>query len=130
MKATIKPQGVGRHIPESVDRMRLRSVLNLVVLHDGRIRNPITARFYMAPSGGRTHCTVFVHWEEHHHAGYAAVGGYGYHRASAALQSALEKAGISIDEEIAGRGDGAMESAMNAIADAIGCGPVRYVVRN
>lgn len=50
--------------------------------------------------------------------GYA--GGYGYHKASAALQCAINDAQIELDESISGRGESAMTDALAAIAHAMG----------
>jgi len=54
--------------------------------------------------------------------GSGFAGGYGYHKESAAMEEALESAGIVIDyrDSISGRGEGAMESALMAIARKLG----------
>lgn len=52
--------------------------------------------------------------------GGAYAGGYGYHRASAALEGALNDAGIVLSEAIEGRGEGAMIEALKAVAAALG----------
>lgn len=52
--------------------------------------------------------------------GGGKAGGYGYHRASAALQVALNDAGVVLSENIAGRGETAMTDAMEAISKALG----------
>ena len=51
--------------------------------------------------------------------GGGRAGGYGYHRASAALDEAITNAGFNISESISGRGDVAMEEALIAIAKLI-----------
>lgn len=51
--------------------------------------------------------------------GSGSAGGYGYHRASAAAEEAIENAGIELSETIGGRGDNAMREAVEAIARAI-----------
>lgn len=56
--------------------------------------------------------------------GGAYAGGYGYHRKSAAAANAFEHAGITFDEDIAGRGDGAVRDALEAIGRACGIDPV------
>ena len=45
----------------------------------------------------------------------------GYHKDSAALSAALDSAGITLSEDIAGRGDGPMREALTAIVRATGC---------
>lgn len=52
--------------------------------------------------------------------GGGKAGGYGYHRASAALQAALDDAGIVLTEAIDGRGESAMFDALAATAKALG----------
>jgi len=52
--------------------------------------------------------------------GYGKAGGYGYHKPSAAMQEALNAAGMTFDQDIAGRGDGLMEDALRALADHLG----------
>ena len=49
--------------------------------------------------------------------GYA--GGYGYHRPSAAAESAIRDAGIVLSQSIGGVGDSAIEGALSAIAAAL-----------
>ena len=55
---------------------------------------------------------------------YGQVGkrvcGYGYHKESAAIAAAIESAGISLDTDISGVGDGAIKEALSAIANALG----------
>lgn len=50
-------------------------------------------------------------------AGSGMAGGSVFHRPSAAAQVAFEEAGITLSEPIDGRGERAIISAMNALAD-------------
>ena len=58
--------------------------------------------------------------------GHGKAGGYGYHKASAAMQNAITAAGFTLTDEngdsmpINGRGDEAMRDATIAIAAALG----------
>ena len=52
--------------------------------------------------------------------GMGKAGGYGYHKASAAMQEALEDAGITLPADIAGVGDEAMRDALLALAKHVG----------
>lgn len=54
-----------------------------------------------------------------HISGGGKASGYGYHRASAALQSAFADAGVLLNDAIDGRGEGAMRDALTAIAIAL-----------
>lgn len=51
--------------------------------------------------------------------GTGKAGGYGYHKASAALAAAISDAGIVLSESISGVGDSAMRNACEAIARAV-----------
>lgn len=77
----------------------------------------VTARFYWP--GDVAYCCVWVHgWAvgKPSGQGYGKAGGYGYHKESAALESALRDAGITFSQGIAGRGDSAMRAAFQALA--------------
>ena len=52
--------------------------------------------------------------------GHGWANGGGYHKARAALDSALASAGITLSEAIAGRGDGAIRDGLLAVAEAYG----------
>ena len=75
----------------------------------------VIARFYW-PSTVCYSC-LWVHGNEHGR-GAGKAGGGGYHKASAAFSAALDDAGITLSEDIAGRGDNAIESAVEAVARA------------
>lgn len=55
-----------------------------------------------------------------HLSGGAYAGGYGYHRPSQAMQSALNDAHIFTSENIGGVGETGMREAMEAIANKLG----------
>lgn len=81
----------------------------------------VIARWYASRSrnAANIYCNVWVRgnvWASGH--GYA--GGGGYDKQSAALQSALESAGIKLSRPIDGRGQGASRGALSAIAEAMG----------
>lgn len=97
------------------------------------------ARFYMARSSraSTVYCSLWVHGDKYT-SGHGKAGGYGYHRESAALQDAIESAGIELRgcnyaqwghsetpnykriAHIDGCGDNSMEMALMAIARAAG----------
>lgn len=52
--------------------------------------------------------------------GMGKAGGYGYHKASAAAEDALNDAGVTLSEPISGRGDTAIEKALLAVGAALG----------
>lgn len=55
-----------------------------------------------------------------HTSGTGQAGGYGYHRPSAAAREAIYNAGFELSEDISGRGDNAIETAVKAIAASLG----------
>ncbi len=81
-----------------------------------------TVRFYGASS--TSYCVAWI-WkalndESDTARGYGKAGGYGYHKASAAMHEALLRAGVKLQEPIDGRGDGVMTEALQALAEFLG----------
>lgn len=76
----------------------------------------VVARFYEGPTV--TYACVWVHGGTSHGHGGGSAGGYGYHKESAALETAIANAGMSLENPIGGRGESAMEEALLAIAQA------------
>ena len=97
---------------------------SVVVANDQELQELVVARWYKGRSSGasRIYCSVWVqsHGENRMRTGHGWVNGGGYHKASAALAAALESAGITLSEGIAGRGDGAMWDGLTAVAAAYG----------
>lgn len=87
----------------------------------------LTVRFY--GSGMTVYCVAWVSLWRHGIdkagltgtcRGCGKAGGYGYHKASAAMEEALEDAGFILSESISGVGETAMRAALQAIADHVG----------
>ena len=70
---------------------------------------------------------VWIHGADKWAYGGGKAGGYGYHKASAALAEAFVKAGVKFDESFSGCGNEAMKEAVKAVAEYIANSPV-YVV--
>jgi hypothetical protein len=84
--------------------------LSLVDLDEGR--EEVCVRWYGA--GETSYCCV---WANAHKArGAGKAGGGGYHKASASMQAAMNDAGFRFADAFDGRGNGAMEDALLAIA--------------
>lgn len=117
---TAKTKFTTRHRLESKCFFRSMQVIDLDYLPDknGAIHAPIDARFY--GTGKTNSAALWIHREGIHASGSGIAGGYGYHRPSAALQKAIENAGFTLSEEIAGVGESAMREALLAIASEIG----------
>lgn len=84
-------------------------------------RAVVSLRIYGSPSNACNYACIWVHADPVHASGSARAGGYGYHRASQAAQEAINKAGFTLDQDIAGVGDNAMQEAVRAVAVAVGC---------
>jgi hypothetical protein len=111
---------------ELVDRMQ-----QVAYVGDGEFRTLIDARFWMARrrDASVVYCSVWIQGRaDFYVSGYGTAGGYGYHRASAALEAALNSAGIRLSEGIHGAGDSAMREALDAVAVAMGYGDTPKVV--
>ena len=78
---------------------------------------PCRFRFYC--SGSVIHCIAWISGREVYGSGYGKAGGYGYCKESAAMQDAINNAGITMSERIDGRGDSLMRSAALGIAKAV-----------
>lgn len=83
------------------------------------MQSVIIARIYWSKNGATCYACVWVHGSISTSGGGKA-GGYGYHKASAALQNALTDAGVKLSEDIGGRGETAMTDALAAMAHAMG----------
>lgn len=97
-----------------------------VVFNGKAAYDAVTLRIYATDA--KSYCCLWVHdncsWikscrDSYYRAASGSAGGYGYHRASAAAQEAINNAGITLSEDINGRGDTAIEDAVYAIASAM-----------
>lgn len=101
-------EDVHKHRKES----SFRRQLTLVDLSDGE--NIVTARFY--GKGSRNYCCVWFGRTGQHARGSAWAGGYGYHKDSCALESALNVAGMTFRDMFGGTGETGERAALEAIA--------------
>ena len=111
------------------DKNRLIRAWSLVVVHEnparpaGReLRELAAVRWYKSPS--TIYCSIWFQpshqFPNYHNSGHGQAGGHGYDKFSAAFAMAAHSAGVWFAEEIAGRGDGAVRDALEAIANAHG----------
>ena len=86
------------------------------------LKEIITVRCYMGRSASASvvYTSLWITTPDYHGSGTGKAGGYGYHKASAAISEAIRSAGIELDEDISGVGDRAIEDALEAIAQALG----------
>ena len=117
MKATI-----GKQVSSAVnygDKKELIKTFNVVT--DG-LKEVITVRCYMgrSASASTVYASIWVNAPDIHTSGKGKAGGYGYHKASAAIGDAINSAGITLDTDISGVGNSAILDALTAIANALG----------
>jgi hypothetical protein len=106
---------------------------------NGKLSSIVEARFYMGRSSGASvvYCSLWVQGDNYC-SGTGKAGGYGYHKESAALASAISSAGVSLfgsnystwdndakpdfkkTAHIGGCGSSSMATALKAIARAAG----------
>jgi hypothetical protein len=116
------------------DNKELVSAYSLVVrLPSGEMREVVTARCYMGRSASASvvHAVLWVkcadgHWTS----GSGSAGGYGYHKESAAIASAISSAGIELKDvgndrkdhwfDLGGTGGSYYPQVFEAIARAAG----------
>ena len=126
--------------------------MHVVAIKGGKIHHPINAWFYTCRSSqaSTVYCSVWIsrpgepkkdgtgYTDGFYTSGRGSAGGYGYHKESSALASALYAAGVELygspygrDEKpvkmtakqrcyIGGCGDQAMVDALKAVAKALG----------
>ena len=93
MKAIIsKPDQFNASQPRNKEQV---NELKVLTVKKGEISEIITARFYMGRSAQASvvYCCL---WVPGKCSGYGTAGGYGYHKESAALQAAINSAGIEL----------------------------------
>ena len=79
-------------------------------------------------SASVVYCSIWVHshvpqdsgLKNGYWSGRGTAGGGGYHKESAALAGAIESAGITLEGNIGGCGEGSMRHALTAIARSLG----------
>lgn len=104
------------------------SFISQYTVVDKAFKQPIIARFYQTKTGANVYCCLWVNACKHIHgvpqdiyvSGGGKAGGYGYHKGSAALEDAINDAGITLSESISGRGTSAMYEAFESMALALG----------
>lgn len=96
-----------------------------IVTYNGKeFHNPISLRLY--GSNAKNYACIWINAgktakrDSVHVSGTGNAGGYGYHRASAAVAEALQSAGFKFDSEISGVGESAINDALKAIAKHLG----------
>jgi hypothetical protein len=122
MIATLPERSVlnGKNLTPGKELIRAASVVGIDA--DGAPREWIIARWYMARRGdgaSPVYCSVWAH-SGISLAGHGRATGYGYHKGSAALDAALDSAGVKLSARIDGVGEQAEWAALESVARAMG----------
>lgn len=82
------------------------------------LRELVTLRLYMSASASANRVTaiLFVNAYPISITASGSASGYGYHKGSVAAMDAIDSAGITLSENISGRGDDCIREALKAIA--------------
>ena len=120
---------IGKQVSNAVnygDKKELIKTFNLIT---DELKEIITVRCYMGRSAGASavYASIWIEAPGYHSSGRGKTGGYGDHKTSAAIAAAIESAGITLDTDIYGVGDGAICAALKAIARALGFSNVLIV---
>lgn len=109
----------------------------IAVIDPATGRAIVKCRIYIPNSVA--YCCLWISAPDCYGRGAGKVGGYGYHKPSAALQDAIDDAGITLHGDVYGReshsrrayidgvGDSAMVAALEAIARSV-TGKRRFIV--
>jgi hypothetical protein len=138
MKAFFNGKNESNAINYSGEKERI-STYQVIGKRNGKLSSIVEARFYMGRSSGSSvvYCSLWVQGDNYC-SGAGKAGGYGYHKESAALASAISSAGLALfgsnystwgndvkpdfkkTAHIGGCGCESMRMALKAIARAAG----------
>lgn len=82
-----------------------------------QVKEAVILRYYTTDS--RTYACAWLHGSGDWLNGSGYAGGYGWHRRSGAAQAAFNAAGVTLSEDIGGRGDNVVDEAVQAITRAL-----------
>ena len=124
MKATI-----GKNVSNAINYKGEKELMKTFNVVTDTLKEIITVRCYMgrSSSASTVYASIWINASGIYTSGKGKAGGYGYHKESAAIAEAIESAGITLDANISGVGDGAICAALEAIARALGFSNVLIV---
>ena len=117
MKATM-----GKNVSNAVNYKGQKELVKSYNVITDTLREIIMARCYMgrSSSASTVYASIWINASGIYTSGKGKAGGYGYHKESAAVAEAIKSAGITLDTDISGVGDGAIKESLEAIANALG----------
>lgn len=116
MKANIEKITKGINENHRKEKNFIGSIHGIAVV-DGKAIGACELRLYATSS--RVYACFWVYAGNVFGNGSGFAGGYGYCKKSAAAAAAIRAAGITLSEDISGRGTGAVKEAIKAITAAI-----------
>lgn len=121
MKVTLPTERIENGKNFSKDK-ETHAIMHVIALTKKGPVQCITTRFYSGRSRNASvhYCSIWYYGNKQWGAGHGQAGGWGYHKDSAALDSAIRSAGIKLDKDISGVGNSAMREALTAIANKLG----------
>ncbi len=129
MELIAKLPQTGKDNAKHLDKEIVRKY-HVVGMLNGELVSILTANVYRSRSGdgaSPVYCALWVHASTCYTSGRGTASGYGYHKLSAAIDTALTSAGIELinsktgnTTHINGAGDNAIEESFTAIGKACG----------
>jgi hypothetical protein len=128
IKATIQKDGLNEN-GKNYSKETI-STYNIVARTARGLTNCITCRVYMGRSrnSSTVYASVWLYGKDCYGSGSGQAGGYGYHKESAAINDALQSAGIVLSSSVHGTGE--HEDALKATARALGYTGELLVITN
>ena len=122
MQAIIKSanaQNISNQAFNARDKQALIHQVTILAIVDGAIEELAECRLYMSNSRSASRITAILWvYGDKYASGSGHADGYGYHKQSAAVESAINAAGIELSEHIGGRGEQALTDGLKAVARA------------
>ena len=120
MQAIIKTanaKNISNQALNARDKQALIHQITVLAIVDGTIKELAQCRLYMSNSRSASRITAIL-WinGDKYACGSGHADGYGYHKQSAAIESAINAAGFELSERIGGRGCQAMVDGLKAVA--------------
>lgn len=125
VKTFIPQQNMNAIIREREENNIRHGYKAICISDDGKMRELVDLRI------GQTASTAYACvWFYNNGCAYGSgkAGGYGYHRASAAAESAFRSAGMTFNQSFGGRGDTMTREAVQAAGEYLSDGAPVYVV--
>ena len=130
IKAKIRKNGLNENGKNYSQEKETVSTYNIVARTARGLKNCITCRVYMGRSrnSSTVYASVWLSGKECYGSGRGQAGGYGYNKESAAINDALQSAGIVLSRSVHGTGE--HEEALKATARALGYTGELLVITN